>query len=191
MASHQLIDTYLAALAQRLPADTVDELADGLIETWQHHLSRGLTSERAAQSAIAEFGGADRVADEFIVQAPGRHLARLLLATGPVMGACWGASLITAKAWTWPIPASVGAIYAVVLLSVVAVLIAAATSRHSFRRTRLGTVGALAIVVLDVTMIAAVAYLAPMLVWPMAIALPASLGRIGLVLQLMPRRRTA
>jgi hypothetical protein len=191
MASHQLIDTYLAALAQRLPADTVDELADGLIETWQHHLSRGLSGERAAQSAIAEFGGADRIADEFIVQAPGRHLARLLLATGPVIGACWGASLITAKAWTWPVPTSVGAIYALVLLCVVAVLIAAATSRHSFRRTRLGAVGALAIVVLDAAMIAAVAFLAPMLVWPMALALPASLARIGLVIQLMPRRRTA
>jgi hypothetical protein len=191
MASHPLIDTYLAALAQRLPADTVDELADGLIETWQHHLSRGLSSERAEQCAIAEFGGANRIADEFIVQAPGRHLARLLLATGPVMGACWGASLITAKAWTWPVPTSVGAIYAVVLLCVVAVLIAAAKSRHSFRRTRLGRVGALGIVVLDTAMIAAVAFLAPMLVWPMALALPASLARIGLIIQLMPLRRTA
>ena len=41
MASHQLIDDYLARLAQRLPADAVDELADGITETWQHHLAAG------------------------------------------------------------------------------------------------------------------------------------------------------
>lgn len=35
MASHHLIQEHLAELARHLPADTVDELADGLIETWQ------------------------------------------------------------------------------------------------------------------------------------------------------------
>jgi hypothetical protein len=187
MASHELIDTYLARLARRLPADTVDELTDGLIETWHHYLGCGLTRERAAHAAIADFGSADRVADEFVAQAPGRHIARLLLATGPVMGACWGASLITAKVWTWPIPASFGAVYAVVLISVVGILIAAATSRHSYRRARLGVAGALALVVLDVTMIATAVALVPMPVWPMALAIPASVARIGFTLQTMPK----
>ena len=191
MASHELIDAYIIKLARRLPANAVDELADGLVEAWHVHLGRGLTPERAAQAAIAEFGSADRIADEFIAQAPGRHIARVLLATGPVMGVIWGASLISAKVWTWPIRVGTGTVYAAGLLCVVVILIAAATSRHSYGRTRLGTAGALALVVLDTTMIAAVAYLAPMLVWPMAIALPASLARIGLVIQLMPRRRTA
>jgi len=190
MASHELIDTYVAVLAHRLPADTVDELADGLVEAWQDHLGRGLTSERAAQAAIAEFGSADHIADEFIAQAPGRHIARVLLATGPVMGVLWGACLISAEVWTWPIQAATGAVYAAGLLCVVAVLIAAATSRHSYRRTRLGTAGALALVVLDATMIAAVTFLAPMLVWPMAVALPASLARIAFALGSLPRPLT-
>jgi len=70
MAGHQLIDAYLAGLARRLPADTVDELADGLLETWHHYLGDGLTPDRAARAAIAEFGAADRIADEFVAQAP-------------------------------------------------------------------------------------------------------------------------
>ncbi len=187
MASHELIDTYLAGLARRLPADSVDELTDGLIETWHYHLGRGLTDERAAYAAIADFGSANRVTDEFVAQAPGRHIARLLLATGPVMAACWGASLITAKVWTWPIPVSVGAVYAVVLIAVVAILIAAATSRHSYRRARLGVAGALALVVLDATMIATAMALVPMPVWPMALAIPASVARIGFTVRSMPK----
>jgi len=187
MASHQLIDTYLAGLAERLPADTVDELADGLVETWQHHLASGLTSDRAARAAIAEFGAADRITDEFVAHASGRRTARLLLATGPVMGACWGTSLIAAQVWTWPIPQPIAAAYAASLLIVVAALITAATSRHSYRRTRLGNAGALALVVLDAAMLAAVTMLAPMLAWPMAAAIPASLARIGLALQSLPK----
>ena len=186
MASHQLIDTYLAGLAARLPTDTVDELADGLIETWQHRRALGLAPDQAARAAIAEFGAADHIINEFVVQAPGRRSARLLLATGPIMGACWGASLLTAKVWTWPIPLPVGAAYAIALTTVVAMLLAAATSRHSYRRTRLGTAGALAVAVLDATMLAAVAVLAPVLVWPMAAAIPASLARIGLTIRSMP-----
>jgi hypothetical protein len=187
VASHQLIDTYLAGIAKRLPADTVDELADGLIEAWQHYIGSGLTSDRAAQAAIAEFGIADRLADEFIAQAPGRRAARLLLATGPVMGACWGTSLITAKVWTWPIPPPIGAVYVVALLSVVGALVVAATSRRSYRRTRLGAAGALALVVLDSAMIAAVAVLAPVLVWPMAAAIAASLARISFAIRSLPK----
>jgi hypothetical protein len=186
MASHQLIDSYLAGLAGRLPAATVDELADGLIETWRHHLDNGLTAERAAHAAIAEFGVADRIAGEFVAQAPGRRTARLLLATGPVMGACWGASLIITKVWTWPIPPAFGAAYALALLGVVTVLLAAATSQRSYRRTRLGGLGALALVVLDTAMIGAVAALAPTTVWLVAVAVAASLTRISLAIRSLP-----
>jgi hypothetical protein len=189
MASHVLIDAYVAGLAARLPAGTVDELADGLIETWQRHLANGLTPDRAARAAIAEFGTTDRIADEFVAHAPGRRTARLLLATGPVMGVCWGASLITAKVWTWPIQAPIAAAYVVALSAVVVALLAAATSRHSYRRTRFGTAGALGLVVLDAAMIVAVAVLAPLVVWPMAVAIPASLARIGLTIQALPKPR--
>lgn len=56
MASHHLIDDHLAVLAERLPRHTLDELADGLIETWRQHLTAGLTPEPAARAAVAEFG---------------------------------------------------------------------------------------------------------------------------------------
>ena len=42
MAGHQLIDDYLTSLARRLPDEVVDELADGLAETFQHHRDTGL-----------------------------------------------------------------------------------------------------------------------------------------------------
>jgi hypothetical protein len=188
MASHPVIDAYRARLARTLPSETVDELTDGLLETWEHHLTDGLRPEHAARAAIADFGDADRVADEFVAQAPGRRMARLLLATGPIMGVCWGTSLIAAKVWTWPIPPVAGAAYGTALLAVVAFLLVAATSRHSYRRTRLGLAGAGWLCVLDAAMIVAVATIAPTVVWPMTIAIPASLARIGFSIRSMPKR---
>ena len=189
MASHQLIEDYLADLARRLPADTVDELADGLIETWQHHRDAGREPFEAARAAIADFGPADRVADEFVAQAPGRRMARLLLASGPIMAVCWGPSLIAARAWTWPVPRPVEAAYLLAFLAVVATLLVAAASRHSYRRTRLGLAAAAVLVVLDVIMVVAAAVLAPVFVWPMAVAIPASLARVGLALRSLPASR--
>ena len=43
----RLIRGYLAALAARLPASVVEELADGLTETYRFYLSRGLDPEAA------------------------------------------------------------------------------------------------------------------------------------------------
>lgn len=180
MASHQLIDAYLDELAGRLPADAVDEIADGLHEAWRHHLDRGVAPSEAARAAIAEFGPAAQVIDAFVVNATGRRTARLLLATGPIIGICWGASLLLARAWTWPIPAPAAGVFAAALLTVVACLVMAATSRHGYRRTRLGHVGAAGLVALDTTMIAAVLLAAPTLVWPMALAIAASLARMGI-----------
>lgn len=186
MAGHQLIDDHLTRLARRLPADTVDELADGLAETWQHHLAAGLPSGEAARAAIGEFGTPEQITTAFIAQAPGRRTARMLLATGPPVGICWGASLITAQVWTWPIPAPAAGTAAFALLVVVAALVLAATSRRSYRRTRLGNIGAIGLLTLDAAMLAAAILLAPTLVWPMAVAIPASLARIGLTLRTLP-----
>ena len=186
MASHHLIDAYLADLARRLPADPVDELADGLHETWQHHLASGMTPAHAARAAIAEFGTPDQVTHAFVAQAPGRRTAVTLLATGPLVGACWGTTLVATKVWTWPVPAPVAVVFAVTLLGVVAALVLAATSRRSYRRTRLGAVGGVGIVVLDAAMLTAVALLAVAPVWPMFIAIPVSLTRIGLTLRSLP-----
>jgi hypothetical protein len=187
MASHQLIDTYLAELAGRLPADAVDELADGLLESWHHHVERGLTPTGAAHAAIAEFGTTAQITGAFVAQANGRRTARMLLGTGPIYGACWGASLIAARVWTWPVPTAVTAGFAATLLTVVVCLVVAATSRHNYRRTRLGNLGATGLVALDVAMLAVVLLAAPAFVWPMMLAVPASLARVGITLRRLPR----
>lgn len=187
MSGHRLIDEYLVELASQLPVSTVDELADGLYETLQRHLSQGRTSEHAAVAAVAEFGTVRQVHEAFVARAPGRRIARLLLATGPFVGLCWGASLITAKVWTWPVPWPVGIIFGILLLGVVGSLLAAATSRYHYRRTRLGSIGAVALMLLDATMVTAVLLAAPNLVWPLAIAVAASLLRIGFTAHSVPR----
>jgi hypothetical protein len=186
MASHRLIDDHLAALARRLPADAVDELADGLIETWRHHIATGLDPADAARAAVTDFGTPEQITDAFVAQAPGRRTALLLLGTGPVVGACWGAGLVATHAWTWPVPTAAAALVALALLAVVAVLAAAGTSRHSYRRTRLAAVGGCCLLALDATMLAAALLLAPTVVPPMAVAMGASLARIGLTVRLLP-----
>jgi len=187
MASHQLIDQHRAALARTLPADTVDELADGLTETWQHHLAAGLTPAAAAHAAITDFGTPEQITRAFVAQAPGRRTALLLLATGPIVGVAWAVSLLAARAWTWAVPLSVKASFGLALLSTVAVLLAAGTSRRSYHRTRLGTAGGLGIVILDTAIVTAALVAAPILAWPLAVAILASLTRIGLALRSVSR----
>ncbi len=55
MAGSGVIGEYLAALATRLPAPVVAELADGLHETYDGHRRRGLAAD-AARASVAEFG---------------------------------------------------------------------------------------------------------------------------------------
>jgi hypothetical protein len=53
-----------------------------------------------------------------------RAAARLLLATGPVVGACWAAALILIRAWAWPVPAVARLSFGTVLLLAVLALAA-------------------------------------------------------------------
>lgn len=80
MAGDDLIAAYLADLSGRLPADAVDELADGLTETYRRHLSTGVEPASAARAAIREFGEPEVVLAAFVAQSPGRRAARALLA---------------------------------------------------------------------------------------------------------------
>ena len=79
-----LIAGYVAGLHRKLPPGIADEAADGLAETYQHHLADGAGEQEAALAALAEFGDLATVAGKYTRQAPGRRAARLLLATGPV-----------------------------------------------------------------------------------------------------------
>jgi hypothetical protein len=191
VARYPLIDAYIGDLAKGLPTSIVDELADGLIETWEQHMADGLSSADAERAAIDDFGTVACIRKEFVAQAPGRRTARMLLATGPIMAASWGMSLVTAKVWTWPIATPLVVAYGVTLIGTVAALVFAGTSTRSFRRTQIGKVGAFILAGLDGAMIVAVATAAPMLVWPMAVAIPASLVRIGLAFRSLPARRPA
>ncbi len=102
MASHALIDAHLAALRRRLPSAAVDELADGLIETYDQRLRDGLDADSAAATAVTEFGSVDEVSEAFGRHSPGHRAAVSLLTTGPIVGGCWVASFIAWRAWTWP-----------------------------------------------------------------------------------------
>lgn len=186
MASHTLIDAHIAELARQLPAEAVDELADGLTETYKQQLARGLPPTAAADAAIAEFGHPDQIIAAFTRQAPGRRTALALLATGPIFAACWGPSLILGGSWAWPVPTLVPVAFGLILLGVVATLITAAISRR-YSRTRLAMVGATGLIALDLAMLALVLLAAPTLVWPMIFAIPASLTRIGLTARTLPR----
>jgi hypothetical protein len=186
MAGHTLIDAHLAELARQLPASAVEELADGLTETYQHHLGRGLDPTTAATTAITEFGRPEQIITAFVRHAPGRRTALALLATGPIFAACWGPSLILGQAWAWPIPTTATLAFGLALLGIVATLAVAATSRHHYPRTRLAAAGATGLIVLDATMLVAVLLAAPSLVWPMALAIPASLARVGLTARALP-----
>jgi hypothetical protein len=187
MAGHHLIAAYLDDLRRRLPADAVDELADGLLETFEHRLATGVDTDTAARQAIAEFGGVDAIHAAFTQRSAGRRLAIRLLATGPAVGACWAGTLLLGHAWNWPVPGPARFAFGLALLAAVATLGAAATTRRNYPRTRIAALGGIGLIALDATMIATALIAAPGLVWPMAVAIPASLLRIGATLRAVPR----
>ncbi len=156
MAEPRLIRDYRAALARRLPEAIVDELADGLEQTYQHHLEAGLARSVAARAAADEFGDPDTIADQFAAGAPARRAARLLLGTGPLVGGCWATLLITLRAWDWPVPAVGRAGAALVLATVIALLVLAASTGSYRRARRAATLACLVLITLDASLGAAI-----------------------------------
>ena len=182
-----LIAGYVAGLHRKLPPGLADEAADGLAETYQQHLAAGTGEQEAALAALAEFGDLTTVTGEFTRQAPGLHAARLLLATGPVAGGRWAAALVLGRAWTWPVPATARLGFAAVLLLAVLGLLAAATSRHSYQRTRLAMLASPVILAVDATAVAAAALAAPSLTPTLGAAVAVSLARIAFTARTLPR----
>jgi len=181
-----LIEDYLAGLRRRLPAPIAEEVASGLLDTYEQHLASEDRDQDAARAALAEFGDLAVVAREFTRQAPGRRAARLLLATGPVAGLCWAAVLISSHAWTWPVPVTARLASGAVLLLAVLALLAAATSQHSYHRTRLAMLASPVILFLDVTAVASAALIAPAFTWTLGAAVAVSLGRITFTTWTLP-----
>jgi hypothetical protein len=73
MSGPGLITSYLDALARQLPGQVVEELADGLEETYRRHVGLGLAPEEAAAAAMAEFGAPELIAAEFARAHPARR----------------------------------------------------------------------------------------------------------------------
>ncbi|WP_433007964.1 hypothetical protein [Kribbella sp. CA-294648] len=186
MAGRDLIDGYLAELARRLPVEAVEELADGLEETFQRQLRRGQSPTDAARSAIIEFGRPQLVAAAFARHSPGRRTAIALLVSAPAFAGLWGATLLTGHVWTWGIPVAVAAAFGAVLLAVAATLGVVARSNNC-ATVRLAGPAALVLILLDLGMLMAVALAAPAMTWAMALAVPASLIRIALAGRNLPR----
>jgi hypothetical protein len=166
-----LITGYLAALSADLPAGIVDELADGLDQTRRQYLELGQDPDAAAQSAIADFGEPQVIVDAFTRASPARRTARKLLASGPVAGACWGTALITGRAWRWPVPVEARVVLGLALMTVIALLAAAAFGRRYRSVSRSGAAACLAIVALDSAMVVAAVLVVPALIWPLIAAI--------------------
>jgi len=183
MSQASLIADYLTVLSAQLPAPLVEELADGLDETHQHYLTQGLTPGAAACAAVAEFGEPQVIVAAFTRLSPARHAARRLLAAGPVVGGCWAAALITGRAWTWPVPATVRLLFGAGLITVIGLLAAAAFGRRYLSARRAGAVACAGITVLDGVMLIAVVLAIPVLIWPVILAAAASAARLTFTAQ--------
>lgn len=179
MSEPRLIRGYLDVLSARLPASIVDELADGLAETYQSYLRRGLSSGAAAETAVAEFGEPHVIVAGFVRVNPARRIARRLLGTGPAVGACWAAALITSRAWTWPVPLPVRVVVGLALITVISLLATAALGARYRLAARTGAAGYIGTTVVDIMMITGVVLAAPSVTWVMAGAVAASVTRIA------------
>ena len=185
MSGPGLITSYLDALARQLPGQVVEELADGLEETYRRHVGLGLAPEEAAAAAMAEFGDPELIAAEFARAHPARRAARRLLAVGPVVGLCWAVALVTSRAWTWPVPVAAGIVPGLALVAVVALLAVAVRTTRYQAAGRAGAAGCIGTAALDAFMIIGVLAADPAARWAVAAAMTASAARLGLSARLL------
>ena len=183
MSGPSLIEGYLAELSADLPGRIIEELADGLEETYRRHLGRGLAQDAAARAAVTEFGEPRVVMAAFTDGSRGRRTARRLLAAGPGVGTCWAIALITARAWQWPVPVVARVLFGVMLIAVIGFLAAAALGRHYRPVCRAAAAGCVGTAVVDAAVTGTVLIAAPALAWPIAVAVALSAGRSTFALQ--------
>lgn len=186
MAESSLIGDYLAALSAQLPAPVVAELADGLQQTRQRYLGQGLDANAAFRAALAEFGEPQVILAAFTRASPARRAARRILATGPVVGACWGMALIINRAWTWPVPVTVPALLGMALITAIGLLAAAAFGSHYRSVGRAAAMGCLGIIALDAAMLIAITLAVPAVIWPVIVAMAASTARLTFTTRTLP-----
>jgi hypothetical protein len=178
MTQPRQITGYLSALATQLPAPVVAELADGLGETHQRYLRQGLDPDDAARAAVREFGEPSLVIAGFAEVSPARRVARRLMCTGPLVGACWGTALITGRAWTWPVQPAAVFLAGLVLLASIGLIVSAVAGPGYRSVVRAGLAGCLGVIALDAFLVIAVPLTAPTVTWITSLALSASLTRL-------------
>lgn len=178
MAKPGVIEACLSTLSAELPAPIVEELADGLVETYQRYLDHGLEPDSAAHAALAEFGDPSVILSEFTRISPARRAARRLLAIGPVVGGCWGMALITGRAWSSPVPVAVRLVLGVALLAIIGTLAAAALGRRYRSVGKAGAVGCAGIAAIDAVALITAPLVIADLTLPIVLAMAASLFRI-------------
>jgi hypothetical protein len=186
VARARLIEQYLAGLSARLPEALVAELADGIDQTYLYYRARGQDTDDAARSATVEFGDPDVITTAFLTLSPGRRAARNLLRSGPLVGGCWALVLLTGRAWNWPVPTVERALVSASVLAIVAMLVAASIVRRYLLIQRLAFAGGVGVVILDLTMLAYVATVAPASGWTVLLAAAASTGRVVFAATAMP-----
>jgi hypothetical protein len=181
----EALQRYLDTLSGQLPGPVVEELTDGLEETWRRYLCLGLAPEEAAAAAVAEFGAPDVIVAEFTRTHPGRRAARRLLAAGPAVGLCWAVALVTGRAWTWPVPVAAGVVPGLALVAVVALLAVAVRTTRYRAAGRAGAAGCIGTAALDAFMIIGVLAADPAARWAAAVAMTASVARLVLSVRLL------
>jgi hypothetical protein len=183
---HPAVTGYLGLLAEQLPGDLVDELSDGLLQTYQRHARVG-DPDTAATAAIAEFGDVSTVLNACVQACPGRQAARRLLLTGPLVGAAWACALVVTTAWTWQLPPLVPVLLAFTLFTTIAALVVGSAGRVSYRRTStLGSIAAIAVLLIDTSLPVAALVAAPAVNAAVLLAIGASLTRLVWTLGRLP-----
>ena len=174
----RLIRGYLQILAAQLPGPIVEELTDGLTETYRSYLSQGLSADAAAVAAVAEFGSAEEILAGFARVNPARRTARRLLGFGPVVGGCWVAALATSRAWPGSLPTRVA--LSLALVSCIGLLAVAALDRRYRVASYSGVAGCVGFAALDASLIVGVLVVAGVASWVTAVAIAFSSARIAL-----------
>jgi hypothetical protein len=109
-ASRDAVVDYLAAVTTQLigppsaRAAVTDELRDGLLEALKAHQARGCSQAEATAAVIAEFGDPNTVAAAFgpeLGALQARRVAVGLLATGPLVGLTWIATVVVNALPPW------------------------------------------------------------------------------------------
>lgn len=144
----------------------------------QQFRRQGLGPQAADRAAVAEFGDPAVIVAAFIHACPARHVARRLPVTGPAVGACWAIALISARAWTWPVPVAVPLLLGLALTAIIGLLATAAFGSKYRPAGRAGAAGRAGITVLDAAMLMTVLLAGPALVWPLFPAVTASAARL-------------